>query len=217
MGGQALPRCRPSTATRAGSSAGRWPSTCAPSSSSRRSRWPSGSASPHPGPGRATTTRATRSTRRWSSASRCRKKPASPYSMGAAAARPLRQRRLPESFFASLKKERIRRRSWPTPDRDAQTAIFAWIEGWYNRHRLHSTPRLPLAHRLREQNSERAHGASLAASRLASINKIRLQVNINGPSRLTTPCPRHRGRSSLRFGFGMGDVLAEEKVATGGE
>jgi putative transposase len=43
-----------------------------------------------------------------------------------------------ESFFASLKKELIRRRSWPTR-RDAQTAIFHWIEAWYNRRRLHST------------------------------------------------------------------------------
>ena len=43
-----------------------------------------------------------------------------------------------ESFFASLKKELIRRRSWPTR-REAQTATFHWIEGWYNRRRLHST------------------------------------------------------------------------------
>jgi putative transposase len=43
-----------------------------------------------------------------------------------------------EAFFASLKKELIRRRSWPTR-REAQTAIFTWIEGWYNRRRLHST------------------------------------------------------------------------------
>ena len=43
-----------------------------------------------------------------------------------------------ESFFASLKKELIRRRAWPTR-REAQTAIFRWIEGWYNRRRLHST------------------------------------------------------------------------------
>ncbi len=55
-----------------------------------------------------------------------------------------------ESFFASLKKEFIRTRSWPTP-RDAQTAIFAWIEGWYNRRRLHST----LAHLAPTQFEER--------------------------------------------------------------
>ena len=43
-----------------------------------------------------------------------------------------------ESFFGSLKKELLRRRSWPTR-REAQSAIFGWIEGWYNPRRLHST------------------------------------------------------------------------------
>jgi putative transposase len=43
-----------------------------------------------------------------------------------------------ESFFASMKKELTRRRSWPTR-RELQSAIFTWIEGWYNRRRLHST------------------------------------------------------------------------------
>jgi putative transposase len=43
-----------------------------------------------------------------------------------------------EAFFASLKRERLNRRSWPTR-REAQSAIFEWIEGWYNRRRLHST------------------------------------------------------------------------------
>lgn len=43
-----------------------------------------------------------------------------------------------EAFFASLKRERLNRRSWPTR-REAQTAIFEWIESWYNPRRLHST------------------------------------------------------------------------------
>ena len=43
-----------------------------------------------------------------------------------------------ESFFATLKKELTRRRSWPTR-RELATAVFVWIEGWYNRRRLHST------------------------------------------------------------------------------
>jgi putative transposase len=70
-----------------------------------------------------------------------------------------------ESFFASLKKERIRRRSWPTR-RDAQTAVFAWIEGWYNRHRLHSTLGY-LSPTDYENRTLSEPGASLAASRLA--------------------------------------------------
>jgi putative transposase len=43
-----------------------------------------------------------------------------------------------EAFFATLKKELTRRRSWPTR-RELETAVFAWIEAWYNRRRLHST------------------------------------------------------------------------------
>ena len=43
-----------------------------------------------------------------------------------------------EAFFGSLKRERLKRRSWPTR-REARSAIFAWIEGWYDPRRLHST------------------------------------------------------------------------------
>jgi putative transposase len=43
-----------------------------------------------------------------------------------------------ESFFSSLKKEKLNRRSWPTKQ-EARTAVFEWIEGWYNPTRLHST------------------------------------------------------------------------------
>jgi len=43
-----------------------------------------------------------------------------------------------ESFFATLKKELTRRRSWPTRS-EARSAIFEWIESWSDRRRLHST------------------------------------------------------------------------------
>jgi Integrase core domain len=43
-----------------------------------------------------------------------------------------------ETFHASLKKERIYRQSWPTRAH-ARTAIFEYIEGWYNPRRRHST------------------------------------------------------------------------------
>jgi putative transposase len=42
-----------------------------------------------------------------------------------------------ESFHATLKKELIYRRTWATRA-DARTAIFEYIEGWYNPHRRHS-------------------------------------------------------------------------------
>jgi transposase InsO family protein len=43
-----------------------------------------------------------------------------------------------ESFFATLKTELLDRQPWPTR-RQARTAIFEFIEGFYNRRRLHST------------------------------------------------------------------------------
>ena len=43
-----------------------------------------------------------------------------------------------ESFFASLEKDLLRRRSFPTRD-EARTAIFDDIETFYNPIRLHST------------------------------------------------------------------------------
>ena len=75
-----------------------------------------------------------------------------------------------EAFFATLKKELTRRRSWPTR-RDLQSAVFPWIEGWYNRRRLHST----LGYLSPEHYENRTlgqTGAGLAASRLAHISEI---------------------------------------------
>ena len=43
-----------------------------------------------------------------------------------------------ETFHASLKKEKIYRQSWPTRAA-ARTAVFEYIEGWYNPRRRHST------------------------------------------------------------------------------
>jgi putative transposase len=43
-----------------------------------------------------------------------------------------------ESFFATLKKELIHRHSWPTR-RELGSAVFEYIEAFYNRERRHST------------------------------------------------------------------------------
>jgi transposase InsO family protein len=43
-----------------------------------------------------------------------------------------------ESFFASIKRELIDRRGWPTIA-GLRRAVFDWIEGWYNTRRLHSS------------------------------------------------------------------------------
>jgi transposase InsO family protein len=42
-----------------------------------------------------------------------------------------------ESFFATLECELLDRQTFPTPS-DARLAVFQFIEGWYNPHRLHS-------------------------------------------------------------------------------
>jgi transposase InsO family protein len=75
-----------------------------------------------------------------------------------------------ESFHASLKKDLIHRRTWPTKT-EARTAIFEYIEAFYNRRRRHSTLGMlsPVAY---EQDTLRDTGNSLAATRLATTNKI---------------------------------------------
>jgi len=75
-----------------------------------------------------------------------------------------------EAFFATLKKELTRRRSWPSR-RELETAVFAWIEGWYNRRRLHSTLGYlsPLDY---ENRTLGQRGAGLAASRLAHTSEM---------------------------------------------
>jgi putative transposase len=76
-----------------------------------------------------------------------------------------------ESFHASLKKDLIHRRSWPTKA-EARTAVFGYIEAFYNRRRRHST--LGMLSPVDFENSTLGtDGASLAASRLASINKMK--------------------------------------------
>jgi putative transposase len=43
-----------------------------------------------------------------------------------------------ESFFATIKRELIDTRAWPTRER-LRRAVFDYIEGWYNVRRLHSS------------------------------------------------------------------------------
>jgi putative transposase len=75
-----------------------------------------------------------------------------------------------ESFHASLKKDLIHRRSWPTKA-EARTALFEYVEAFYNRRRRHSTLGMlsPLQY---ENRTLVTGGTSLAASRLASTNKM---------------------------------------------
>jgi putative transposase len=74
-----------------------------------------------------------------------------------------------ESFHATIKKDLIHRRSWPTKG-EARVAVFEYIEVFYNRRRRHST--LGYLSPVQFENSSRGDRATgLAASRLASIDR----------------------------------------------
>jgi putative transposase len=75
-----------------------------------------------------------------------------------------------ESFHATIKKDLIHRRAWPTKT-EARTAVFEYIETFYNRRRRHSRLGM-LSPADFENRTLVSGGTSLAASRLASINKI---------------------------------------------
>jgi putative transposase len=76
-----------------------------------------------------------------------------------------------ESFFATLKKELIHGRSWPSKA-ELRTEVFEYIEVFFNRRRRHSTLGM-LSPADYENSTLNDPGASLAASRLASTNNIK--------------------------------------------
>jgi transposase InsO family protein len=80
-----------------------------------------------------------------------------------------------ESFFATFKKELVRRRSWPSR-RELIGEVFEYIEAFYNPIRRHST--LGYLSPVDYENSTLvADGPSLAASRLGDPNeKIKLKT-----------------------------------------
>jgi putative transposase len=75
-----------------------------------------------------------------------------------------------ESFFATLKKELVDRRSWPEKA-ELRTEIFDFIETFYNRRRRHSTlgMRSPVDYENRTLGPD---GSRVAASRLTPSEKI---------------------------------------------
>ena len=75
-----------------------------------------------------------------------------------------------ESFFATLKKELINRRSWPTKA-ELRTEVFEYIEVFYNRQRRHSTlgQRSPVDYETSTLSPTRPIDA---ASRLPSCDQI---------------------------------------------
>jgi putative transposase len=76
-----------------------------------------------------------------------------------------------ESFFATLKKELIQGRTWPTKAK-LRTEVFEYIEVFFNRRRRHSTLGM-LSPADYENHTLASGGTSLAASRLASTYPIK--------------------------------------------
>jgi putative transposase len=75
-----------------------------------------------------------------------------------------------ESFFATLKKELIHRRTWPSKA-ELRTEVFDYIEVFYNRQRRHKTLG-QVSPADFEHNTLSPDGTGLAASRLAATDKI---------------------------------------------
>ncbi len=75
-----------------------------------------------------------------------------------------------ESFFATLKKELVDRRSWPEKT-ELRTEIFDFIEVFYNRRRRHSTLEMlsPVDY---ENSTLGTDGSRVAASRLTPNEKM---------------------------------------------
>jgi hypothetical protein len=99
-----------------------------------------------------------------------------------------------ESFFATLKKELVHRRSWPTR-RELTSEVFEYVEAFYNRVRRHSTLGY-LSPADYETRTLINPDASLAASRLASPQQEIDQTTTRKPNRVrrsgATPGPSHR-------------------------
>jgi putative transposase len=77
-----------------------------------------------------------------------------------------------ESFHASLKKDLIHRKSWPT-QAEARTSVFEYIETFYNRRRRHSRLGMlsPVEYENRTGTSSHTLDGTSAASRRAHTTK----------------------------------------------
>jgi hypothetical protein len=99
-----------------------------------------------------------------------------------------------ETFHASLKKERIYRRSWPTRA-EARAAVFDYIEGWYNPRRRHST----LGY-LSPAEFERHH-AELTISRIPAVD-VTIAGNGSVPSETALDLPTDLAQAATNGGRG---------------
>lgn len=78
-----------------------------------------------------------------------------------------------ESFFASLECELINRRTWRTST-EARHAVFAWIEGWYNPHRLHSALGYQSPNEFEKINQAKSEQPPVAKATIPALNSSAL-------------------------------------------
>jgi putative transposase len=110
----------------------RWPTTCAPNSSSTRSGWRSPPASRRPARCTTPIESAQYTSYEFGKALRASGLLASMGRVGSAF-----DNSMAESVFATLKTELIDRRSWPTRH-ELKMEVFSYLEGFYNTRRRHS-------------------------------------------------------------------------------
>ena len=81
-----------------------------------------------------------------------------------------------ESFFATLEREVLNRRKFRS-QAEAKMALFEWIEGWYNRHRRHSS----IGYRS-PANYERAHAHRFTQTKGHPIPELLPPAAADSPS-----------------------------------
>ena len=111
----------------------RWPITCAPSSSSTRCRWRSRTAGPAPG-----LIHHSDQGSQYVSLAFGQQARAAGIAQSMGSRGDCYDNAVAESFFATLKKELVDRRSWPSKA-ELRSEIFDYIEIFYNRRRRHCT------------------------------------------------------------------------------
>jgi hypothetical protein len=85
-----------------------------------------------------------------------------------------------ETFFATLKKELVHRRSWPTR-RELACEVFEYIEAFYNRRRRHSTLGYLSPADYEEVPDQPWRGAALGERHLQRVSD-ELGAHVIGPS-----------------------------------
>jgi transposase InsO family protein len=83
-----------------------------------------------------------------------------------------------ETFFATLKKELVYRRSWPTRH-ELTSEVFEYIEGFYNPRRRHSTLGMLSPVEFEQQHASLAHARAENVKTSNGMLKTLRVSNIN--------------------------------------